>query len=155
MTVAKRQKIMYGILVVALLWGGWNMTHPRKRTVPPQDTSAPISEATSTAQPTISTEVAASLEARPWGRDPFSTSSARYNAETTLRQPAKRSTETRAVSWSLTGIIDNGATPFAFINGRMVKVGDLIDQARVVKIEKQKVTLSHNGNEILLRVNKG
>ncbi len=155
MTVAKRQRIMYGILVVALLWGGWNITHPRKRTVPPQETSAPMAEATPTVQPTISKEVAASLEAQPWGRDPFSASAARYSAETTLQQTAKRSTEPRAVSWSLTGIIDNGATPFAFINGKMVKVGDLIDQARVVKIERQKVILSHNGNEILLRVNKG
>jgi hypothetical protein len=57
--------------------------------------------------------------------------------------------------WSLTGIIDNGSTPLAFINGKMVKVGDLVDQARVVKIEKHKVTLSHNGTEIFLRVNKG
>lgn len=155
MAVAKRQKIMYGILVVALLWGGWNFTHPRKRTVPPPENAAPSVETEPVTQPMLSKEVVASIEAQPWGRDPFSTSSSRHNAGTAQQTAAKQSTEPRSASWSLTGIIDNGATPFAFINGKMVKVGDLVDQARVIKIERQKVTLSHNGNEILLRVNKG
>lgn len=155
MTVAKRQKIMYGILVVALLWGGWNFTHPRKRTVTPQETSTPVAETTPAVQSTINKEVVASLEAQPWGRDPFSASSTRRNEGAGQKSTSKQLPTPRAVSWSLTGIIDNGSTPFAFINGKMVKVGDLIDQARVVKIERQKVTLSHNGNEILLRVNKG
>lgn len=155
MTEAKRKQIMYGILVVALIWGGWNFTHPRKKAVPPQDEIAAVTETAPSAPVVPSQADIAAKKSEPWGRDPFRSSLARSTASYMSTVSSARETKPHSVGWSLTGIIDNGSTPFAFINGKMVKVGDLVDQARVVKIDKQKVTLSHNGTEISLRVNKG
>lgn len=158
MTEARRKKLMYGILVVAVIWGGWNFSRPRTANFPVADQSAvQVIVEDSTPAALIPLDVD-QKRAESWGRDPFRGST--YRAKVV----AVSSTSTMVVAdqnsaprngWSLTGVIDNGTTPLAFINGKMVKVGDLVDQARVVKIEKHKVTLSHNGNQFSLQVNKG
>ncbi len=159
MTEAKRKKMMYGILVVAVIWGAWNLAQPRRasRTVETQPVAQEIAvqEVTVEAQPTIDM---AAKRSEPWGRDPFTGKLAKSSPPRESNGSPSRTSEVGTKSskgWSLTGIIDNGTTPFAFINGKMVKVGDLIDQARVVSIEKQKVTLSLNGSQFALKVNKG
>lgn len=156
MTEAKRKKLMYGILVVAVVWGAWNLSRPRPvRPLPhtPPVVDVAVQAESTTSQATI--DVTAK-RAEAWGRDPFTGSLASgKRVETSTRTEASRATAAPAKGWSLTGIIDNGTMPFAFINGKMVKVGDLVDQARVVRIEKQKVTLSVNGNQFSLQVSKG
>jgi hypothetical protein len=158
MTEARRKKLMYGILVVAVIWGGWNFSRPRTVSLPIADQSivaAVMAESTSVRQVPVDLD---EKRTEPWGRDPFRSST--YRAKVV----AVSSSSTVVVAnqnnaprkgWSLTGVIDNGTTPLAFINGKMVKVGDLVDQAKVVKIEKHKVTLSHNGSQFSLQVNKG
>jgi hypothetical protein len=155
MTEARRRQIMYGSLVVALFWGGWNFMHPRKKAVPQQENVTAIPQTAPTSPNMVSQADIAAKQSEPWGRDPFRATSVRSAGSTVSTTLSGQETKPRLTGWSLTGIIDNGSTPLAFINGKMVKVGDLVDQARVVKIEKQKVTLSHNGTEIFLRVNKG
>ncbi len=158
MTEARRKKLMYGILVVAVIWGGWNFSRPRTISLPVADQSI---VAAVTAEPTSVRPVPVDLDEKrteTWGRDPFRSSS--YRARSIPSSPSSTAvvSDQRSLtksSWSLTGVIDNGTTPLAFINGKMVKVGDLVDQARVVKIEKHKVTLSHNGSQFSLQVNKG
>ncbi len=159
MTEAKRKKMMYGILVVAVIWGAWNLSQPRRASRPVENSAVTqevaVQEATAEAQPSI--DVAA-IRSEPWGRDPFTGKLAKASSPRESNGSASRTSEAGTRSnkgWSLTGIIDNGTMPFAFINGKMVKVGDLIDQARVVSIEKQKVTLSLNGSQFALKVNKG
>lgn len=159
MTEAKRKRLMYGILVVAVIWGAWNLSQPRRTSRPAETAPATqevvIQEATAEAQPGV--DVAAK-RSEPWGRDPFTGKLARPSSPRESNSTGSSTGENGAKSgkgWSLTGIIDNGTMPFAFINGKMVKVGDLIDQARVVSIEKQKVTLSLNGSQFALKVNKG
>lgn len=159
MTEAKRKKMMYGILVVAVIWGAWNLSQPRRTSRPVETPTvaqeSAVQEATVETQPGI--DVAAK-RSEPWGRDPFTGKLARASSPRQSNNAVSRTGEVATSwnkGWSLTGIIDNGTMPFAFINGKMVKVGDLIDQARVVSIEKQKVTLSLNGSQFALKVNKG
>ncbi len=159
MTEAKRKQMMYGILVVAVIWGAWNLSQPR-RTPRPVETQ-PVSQEVTVQEPTVEALPSIDMAAKrsePWGRDPFTGKAARPSSPRESNSASARMSENSARSgkgWSLTGIIDNGTMPFAFINGKMVKVGDLIDQARVVSIEKQKVTLSLNGSQFALKVNKG
>lgn len=158
MTEARRKKVMYGILVVAVIWGGWNFSRPRTVSLPVADQSI---VAAVTAESTSVRPIPTDLDlkrADAWGRDPFRSSSYRAKAVPVASSSSVVAAEPSNAprnGWSLTGVIDNGTTPLAFINGKMVKVGDLVDQAKVVKIEKHKVTLSHNGNQFSLQVNKG
>lgn len=157
MTEQRRKQMMYGILVVAVIWGAWNLMTPRKIILQPATPAATEMTAPVTA---ASAQVSFDVEAKrkeAWGRDPFSGSISRTAESRSASGQKSKTTTTKSnrQGWSLTGIIDNGTTPFAFINGKMVKVGDLIDQARVVKIEKQTVTLSINGSHVALKVTKG
>ena len=156
MTEAKRKKLMYGILVVAVIWGAWNLSRPRPM---PPVADTPQSPDMAVQSETASSQVKIDLTAKraeAWGRDPFTgRATGSKRVEATSKSEVSRPTDTATRGWSLTGIIDNGTMPFAFINGKMVKVGDLVDQARVVKIEKQKVTLSVNGSQFSLQVSKG
>jgi hypothetical protein len=55
----------------------------------------------------------------------------------------------------LTGIVYNDRTPLAIINNRPVKVGDAIDQAKVVDIGTRTVTVEYQGKRVTLTVSKG
>lgn len=156
MNEAKRKKILYVVLALAVVWGGWQFTHPRQR-------YQPGTQAVTTSTPAIDSATAApamvnidSKRAESWGRDPFRS---RRSAENTDFQEAVEIISDEGASsssgWSLTGIMYHGVNPMAFINGRMVRVGDFIDHARVVSIDKAKVTLSVNGTQLELFVNKG
>lgn len=59
------------------------------------------------------------------------------------------------LSWKLTGIMFNTAQPMAYINQKVVKIGDMIDKARVIKIEKHTVILKYSNELITLTVSKG
>jgi hypothetical protein len=43
----------------------------------------------------------------------------------------------------------------AFLNDRTVGVGDTVDEARVVAIDRETVTLEYRGRRIVLTVSKG
>ncbi len=55
-----------------------------------------------------------------------------------------------APEFSLTGIVFGGGEPSAIINGKIVKEGDVIEGAKVLKINPKKVTLGFKGKEISL-----
>lgn len=155
MNEATRKKLLYVLLALAVLWGGWNITHPRKRyqpgTEPVTATTSEVSSASAAPAP-VSVE---QKRAEAWGRDPFR--SQNQAANTRFEPTSDGATATHSVStgWSLTGIIYHATNPMAFINGHMVRIGDTIDRARVVTIDKTKVTLSVNGTHFDLFVNKG
>ena len=52
--------------------------------------------------------------------------------------------------FSLTGIVFGGGEPSAIINGKIVKEGDVIEEAKVLEIKPKKVTLGFKGKEISL-----
>ena len=52
--------------------------------------------------------------------------------------------------FSLSGIVFSEKESFCLINGRVLKLGETIDGAAIVKITKDQVTLNSNGEKILL-----
>lgn len=142
MTASRRRQILYVVLGLAVVWGIHNYKKPRGRTAP-QTTSAPAAALTMPAPQTAISQidVAANIE-RPWGSDPF--------------RAQKRTAENRAPaeapSWKLSGILYNENHPLAVINSRPVGVGDHVDGATVIDINKRNVTLEASGRRFNLTV---
>ena len=52
----------------------------------------------------------------------------------------------------LGGIVYSAAAPFAYLNGRLVGVGEFVLGRRIDRIERDRVILSGEGGEIILRL---
>jgi hypothetical protein len=65
--------------------------------------------------------------------------------------PGSVKPETPIPSLSLEGIVWGGIFPQAIINGSIVKEGDKISDAEVLKIEKNEIKLSYQGNIFFLK----
>ena len=151
MTEATRKKVIAGVLVVAVIWGYQNLA--------PKDSNPPAERAPAAAQvqaqtqikPTVKPAVVPKLvnvedkSKEPWGSDPFRTVKTAVRARQN-KQPA---------GWLVSGILYNDRTPVAIINKTPVKVGEMIDGAKVVKIRKKTVTLQYNGTNMTITVTKG
>jgi type II secretory pathway component PulC len=87
-----------------------------------------------------------SVRKKPWAADPFYRRSARSKAA---------STEAPASSFNLKAIIYNKTAPSAFLNNRVVRLGDIVDGAKVIRISKNAVILKDNGREITVTVKRG
>ena len=72
----------------------------------------------------------------------------------TVISPGPVKPETSIPSFRLEGIVWGGIFPQAIINGSIVKEGDKISDAEVVKIEKNEIKLSYQGNIFFLKNNK-
>ncbi len=153
MTESTRKRIVYATLVGAVVFGAYNFTVGKKK---PSVLPAGAELTTVAAQATVAGPNTASFEYcsnRPWGRDPFSTGTAAVvhrTIPTTMTAPGAS-----LPVWVLSGVVYNDRHPLAFVNRKAVGVGDTIDQARVVKITKNKVTLEYNGSRFDIFVAKG
>ncbi len=140
----KRKKIIYLALVLAVIWGAYSLKGKSGKEVAVQapETVTPLT-ATVTA-PSVRKLINIEQKTQTaWGGDPFQ-----------LRRSVTTVSK-RVLSWHLSGIVYNSQAALAIINGRPVKVGDKIDDAKVVKIEAKKVTLEHNGKGLTLTMAKG
>lgn len=144
-----RKKIVYIIFSAASVWGVINLISDKKTS----DTHA-SNEPTVVVVPQIEKELLVqqtdkiNIEEKireSWGRDPF-------KSKTVSNKSAK---PTKNKLWQLSGIIYNSSSPVAVINKKPVQVGEKIDNARVVKIDKKEVTIEYNGHKIKLTVSKG
>ncbi|PWB76452.1 hypothetical protein C3F09_00340 [candidate division GN15 bacterium] len=154
MTEARRKKILYVVLVAAVIFGIYNFSQPRKRYVPGDMTQAEQSPAPTVApaapsRPPVNID---GLRKASWGRDPF--------RRVSHPQPEHRNTPVvsqpeSAPGWKLSAIVFSSSMPLAIVNGKAVKVGDIVDRAKVVAIDQKKVTLLYNGANIEIRVGKG
>lgn len=79
-----------------------------------------------------------------WGRDPFQ----RAQSEKSPASSSFRGDET----YALTGILQRGSGSLAIINRVLVREGDILYDARVVRIEAASVHLVKDGEEIILRM---
>ena len=146
MNEQKRKKIIYGALILAIIYGTYNFW--------PSDSQVNNTEKPKTIKPLTETNEIRpsgdnfidvdSLKNIPWGADPF-------RSKTAVTAPAKASN----INWVLTGIIFNKANPLAIINKKTVGIGDIIDRATVIAINRKDVTLEHNGKTYTLAVTKG
>jgi hypothetical protein len=162
MNEATRQKVMYGILIAAVIFGIWNFTHPSKRKgpgpTPETTTGSALVDSTAVQVAQVSALDLTARQNQAWGRDPF-TANSNITARPAVERPRPTAKPTSPAAvvpgFRLSGIIYNKKQPMAVINGQMVGVGDEIDQARVKYIDRSKVTIIYNGSAIDLLVSKG
>lgn len=149
MNEALRKKIIAGIMICVIIWAGFNLDNGPK-TLPSIDipkTIQPLSPDSLRASHILSKQVIEDREKASWGRDPFISKD--LGVESKVQIPVKRN-----LVWNLSGII-YGNDPIAIINKKPVKVGQRINNAEIVKIDKNRVTIKYNDKQILLTVSKG
>ncbi|MBI5267386.1 MAG: hypothetical protein HY851_09170 [candidate division Zixibacteria bacterium] len=154
MTEQRRKIIVFAALPVALVWGYYNLlVRPNQAEIPTPDTTIQPTVATAPSQPITADSMDsrfAAIKNQPWGADPFRMGS-RRQAPTSSTPRVRRDD----MAWQLNGIIYSENTPFAYINGRSVKVGDIVNSATVVAIDRKSVTLDVNGGRFTLSLRKG
>ncbi len=150
MSEKTRKILIFLTLPIALIWAAYNFPSGKKTTS--QKDHPPVTEAT--IQPVSATagEPDARLiniedqTAKKWGLDPF---------RTYLANRRGGGTPSAQRSWNVKGIVYNPANPLAFVNSKSVRVGDTVDDARVISIDKKSVTLDYQGRKFTLSVTKG
>ena len=137
-----RRKIVYACLILAVVWGVYNIDF-KKDTAPIEQTQTSRSEINRTQDTeSLSTSAIEEKKLLDWGQDPFRT-------KTTIRRTKP------AGQWVLSGILYNKTSPLAYINAQPVRVGDTVDRAKVIEIEKDFVTLEYGGNKQKIFVLEG
>lgn len=149
MSESTRRKILYAALVGAIIWGVYNFVpksqvSPATTSKPAVSRQAPSAALSATFARIDKTINVADMKLKGWGSDPFRA----RNKKTANKKAPKK-------VWKLSGIVFNDFNPLAIINGKSIGVGDMIDGAKVVKIERKKVVIEYAGNSISLSVSKG
>jgi type II secretory pathway component PulC len=144
-----RKGIVFGILILALVWAYFNFSGPgKKKSKPPEKAYPTVALKEPPRTPDAADAVVDSLfeeyESRPWGKNPFY---AGYRPETKMARPSK-------VELHLLGVLYREYNAQALINGHVVAVGDLVEGFRVTEIARDSVTLDNGGTTITLRVKK-
>ena len=147
MSENRRKMIVFATLGLAVVWALFNLggesDNPEENhglaTIQSLAPGSPMADSSRT-QVAIDT---GKLMATAWGIDPL------RSASSPNRQIAP------VLSWKLTGIMFSASEPVAYLNQKVVKVGDWIDNAEVIEIEKQTVTIKFNDKLITLSVSKG
>ena len=148
MSEKTRKYLVYTCLGVAIIWAAFNYEPSKKIMANDNNLSVPQNEIIMQTQTiTLSQVEIDRLRTSRWGADPF-----RAPISGQLYTPSKG---TGFGPLHLSGIVyrDNGS--MAIINNRAVGVGDKIDGARIIRIERKKVTVVINGRRKSLTVAKG
>ena len=149
MSEGLRKKIVFATLPLAILWAAFNfstrepMAPIESSSAPSLETIAPITAPTQSDARFINIK---EKQAEPWGEDPFRTFPGR------LAAAPKAGSQ---LAWTLGGIIHGDRSSVAFVNEQMVRVGDRVDEATVVSINRKSVVLDIRGRRITLKLNKG
>ncbi len=147
MSEKNRRILLVIVLILTVVWAGYNYPFGSKRKHPGAMASAPqtaqrqaqsaeVAGVSATASildtlPEISEAELAQRFAEPWPRDPFYK---RHKKKSARKKQIKR-------SYKLKAIIYDDASPSAYLNGRVVRQGDNISGATVIKISPNSVTL--------------
>ena len=154
MSEGTRKKVIFGVLIVAVIWGYNNLKSDSKEKAPRK--RADVTTSAPAATPTVN-EVAPNAAApklvniekkalETWGKDPFRVE---RSGQQSTRKPS------RVRKWQLSGILFNSQAPVAIINNQQVRTGDMVDNAKVIKIDRKAVQLEHNGTKMTITVTKG
>jgi len=148
MTDATRKKVMFGVLGLAIIYGAANIKWSSQTASVPYSNDLDTNSGMSIGQPKTPAFVINidSALATPWAGDPFRLAGRSQPAATVdVEQP----------KWQLSGIVYIPGKAMAVINSRPVKEGDVINDAAVIKIDRDAVTLELRGNRFTIGVNEG
>ena len=147
MTEAARKKIVYAASALALTWAAFNYPSGNKTDQPADSPAVLADEAAQIAkQMPVGLNVDAA-EAKAWGKDPFRAVTRARKTGPVASAPQKE--------WIVAGILYNPSNPMAYVNGRAVGVGDEVEGAEIIRIERKQVILEYRGNQFTIAVNKG
>lgn len=143
-----RKKVLLAVFACVIIWGIYNL-YPQKTDKETNKTSNNKTIAVLTKSPVKNTNLIdiEQKDKESWGRDPFIYPYKKKSISPALPKKNKL--------WKLTGIIYNNSTPIAVINKKPVKIGDSIDDALVIQINRKDVVIEINGSKIVLNVSKG
>lgn len=150
MNEATRKKVLMVIAVVAVIWGISNFTGDSPKTSSQPDSSdayIPLSAVTAEPKSTQLEIDIDSVRSMPWHGDPF-----RAHVRPSNQGAAGHEVEQ---VWTVSGIVYSATKPMAIINARPVVVGDVVDNARVLEIQRNAVVIEGAGQRIELTVSKG
>jgi len=141
MTEKMRKKIIYGIFIVAIIWG--IMNNPLNRKKRDYDAGSDNPEhttITSLASTGIGTQANLDLDDQ-WGDDPFVQS---YKTKSYASNDSPR--------LNLTAISESGGEYWALINGQILAQGDAFRGWTVTKVTQKKAYLKKDGKTISLTI---
>ena len=150
MSPTKRNIYLILGLLAIVYWGINNIgaKGPKGLTTSDSVEQAPVTAA-AVASATLPHPDVNTVASKPWGADPFY----QRGKQRTVRRALSRGHRNRS-SYKLKAIIYNATAPSAFLNNRIVRPGDSVDGATVMRIEKHKVVLEEDGKEIAVTVKR-
>lgn len=146
MNSSLRTKLVYASLPIALIWAATNYS-PDKKTAGTSKPARPVIQTVPKATGAVDARLI-DIEkefSKPWGADPFRTTA----ISPQVKPPVQK------IQWFLSGIVYSKDNPLAFINKRSVRIGEVVDQARVVAIQRKSVIIDYKGQRLTLTVKKG
>jgi hypothetical protein len=146
MDTKKRQKIVYAVAAIAVIWGAYNILggSDKKAKQKPEPLNT-IEEVAAVKKSAESFDVDEYTKLT-WGPDPF------YRSVNKKSDPVDKPKPTPG--WILGGILWNDKNPSAVINKKIVRHGDIVNGAKVVKIYKNLVALQKDSTEFTLTITK-
>jgi type II secretory pathway component PulC len=146
MNAKKRQTIVYICAGLVMIWALSNiMGKSSKKQKPTEQPLSTVKQITAVEKSVEAIDIA-KYDKLSWGRDPFYRFTAKKTGQ--VDQPEA------VVGWELGGILWSENNPSAVINKKIVRHGDIVNGARVVKISKDIVILEKDNTEFTLNIKK-
>ena len=148
----RRLQVPALLLLLAAAGGGGFVIARATRPAPPV---APPTTAAPTAAPVTVRQLAPPAPLPP--ESPASAVSALPRAVEPLAPaapaatPEAAATPKAAPAFALEAVADQDGHPVAIVNGQLVRVGDLVDGARVLRIDPEEVELEQDGRRLVLK----
>jgi hypothetical protein len=145
MNARNRQYFIYALLFFAVIFAAFNFLGGDNEKTPASETD-PDAVDTAATNPKAPIDFAY-YDSLPWMADPFFRGQVKTN-----RIPPLIVSDT---GYTLNGILFDEINPTAIIDGQIVRLGDDINNARVIKIDKNQVILkTQNKSNITLSLAK-
>lgn len=143
-----RKRMIFGLLVVTLIWGYFALFGRPDKTasvIPTAELPTGYAVAQGTvSRVNISDSLLTAYRLAAWGHDPFNRNPLSTAADLPADTPALH----------LLGILYRQTGAQALINGRIASEGDIIDGYRIMSINRENVVMQSGGRTVVLRVGK-
>ncbi|HKK20365.1 MAG TPA: type II secretion system protein N [candidate division Zixibacteria bacterium] len=147
MSDSLRKKIVFVAFIAVAIWGYTNFRQPHQGPIPQESVVAGNEQAPDIRVNTPSRPVNIEEKSKePWGIDPF---------HLIVIPATKENQPATSLYWQLSGIIYTNQSQTAIINEKPVQIGETIDNAKVISIDKDQVVLEADGVRMTLTVSQG